>query len=435
MSTPLAYHQLRRARAITLVAVGLLVLALAGGPLAADEPEVVWALDWSEPVAPTVFDGDLRDLPRAAAWEPGDPIVEIPRRSTHPTTPVTPPEPELDALLALQAERGKAPEAIGAPILNFAGGGFTGVNPPDTVGDAGPAHYIQLINSAGSSAVRVFGKAGTLLAGPLELDNLGSGDCANGAGDPIVLYDQFADRWLMSEFSSAGNKLCVYISQTSDPTGSYFGYVFPATNFPDYPKYGVWRDGYYIGTNENSPAAYALQRSAMLAGQAATLIRFTAPAISGFGFQMVPPADADGSTPPPVGAPAVFLRHKDSEAHGSPGSPDTIELFEFHADFATPGNSTFTGPISVNVTEFDSDLCGLDLLQLHPATERLERTRSAARGGDAPPAVSPLGPPPGDRRQLRDRRYRHQSRRGALVRAAQDGRHLVALPGRDLLAR
>ena len=325
MSTPLAYHQLRRARAITLVAVGLLVLALAGGPLAADEPEVVWALDWSEPVAPTVFDGDLRDLPRAAAWEPGDPIVEIPRRSTHPTTPVTPPEPELDALLALQAERGKAPEAIGAPILNFAGGGFTGVNPPDTVGDAGPAHYIQLINSAGSSAVRVFGKAGTLLAGPLELDNLGSGDCANGAGDPIVLYDQLADRWLHRASSArAGNNLCVYISQTSDPTGSLLWLRLHPPNFPDYPKYGVWPRRLLRRHQREQPGGLCPDSAhAMLAGQAATIaslhrashLRLRLP---------------DGA----AGRPRRRRRRRrsarrrsscatsDTEAHGSPGSPD-----------------------------------------------------------------------------------------------------------------
>ena len=360
MSSRLAHALLRRSRPIGLVAWGLLVLALAGGPLAADEPEVTWLLDWSEPVYPTVFTGDLRDLPRAAAWEPGDPIVEIPRRSTRPTTPVTPPEPELDALLALQAARGEAGEAIGAPILNFIGGPFSGVNPPDTVGDAGPAHYVQLINFTGGSEIRVYNKAGGLIVGPTALDSLGTGNCANGLGDPIVLYDQFADRWLLSEFSSSGNRLCIYISQTGNPvSGGWWAYQFTATNFPDYPKYGVWRDGYYVGTNESNPAAYALQRSAMLTGAAAIGIRFTAPDLSGFPFQMLPPADADGSTPPPVGAPAVFLRHKDSEAHGSPGSPDTVELFEFHADFVTPANSTYTGPIGINVTEFDSDLCGL----------------------------------------------------------------------------
>jgi hypothetical protein len=342
-------------------------LALAGA-VAAAEPPVLRGAEAGAPVTPTVWSGDLRELPKTPDWQPGDAIKEIPRRSTRPPVSVTPPAPELDALLAVQERQGgKAPDAIGTPILNFAGGGFTGVNPPDTVGDVGPNHYIQMINGNSGAVFRIYNKAGTLLAGPTNLETLGTGNCASGLGDPIVLYDQLAGRWLMSEFSNSGNRLCVYISQTGDPvSGGWFAYQFTATNFPDYPKYGVWPDAYYVGTNENSPAAYALQRSAMLAGTAATAQRFTAPALSGFPFQMVQPADADGSTPPPAGAPGLFFRHKDSEAHGSPGAADTVEYFQFHVDFTTPANSTFTGPISVNVTEFDSDLCGLSSFSCIP---------------------------------------------------------------------
>jgi hypothetical protein len=213
----------------------------------------------------------------------------------------------------------------------------------------------------------VYDKAGTLLSGPTALDSLGTAPCNSGLGDPIVLWDQEANRWLLSEFSSSGNRLCVYISQTADASGAYFAYQFIATNFPDYPKYGVWPDAYYVGTNENNPAVYALQRSAMLTGAPAAVQRFVAlPELSGFGFQMLPPADWDGATAPPAGAPAVFVRHKDSEAHGSPGAADTIELFEFHVDFATPANSTLTGPIGINVAEFDSDLCGLNVFSCIP---------------------------------------------------------------------
>ena len=311
------------------------------------------------PVAATVTP-NLRDLPTVAAWQPGDPIKEVPRRSTHIPKPVPPPTPMLDPLVALHQGR-RQPEVLGPPMLNINGGGFSGVNPPDTVGDVGDTQYVQMINFSSGSQIRVYDKAGVLVAGPTALDSLGTGNCANGLGDPVVLWDQQAHRWLLSEFSSAGNRLCVYVSQTANATGSYFAYQFTALNFPDYPKYGVWPDGYYVGTNENNPAVYALQRSAMLTGAAALSQRFVAlPELSGFGFQMLPPADWDGAAAPPAGAPAVFVRHKDSEAHGSPGAADTIELFAFHVDFATPANSTLTGPTGIAVAEFDSDMCGLN---------------------------------------------------------------------------
>jgi hypothetical protein len=68
-----------------------------------------------------------------------------------------------------------------------------------------------------------------------------------------------------------------YVSQTPDPTGAYYSYQFSTPSFPDYPKYGVWPDAYYATTNESSPAVYAFNRAAMLAGQPATAQRFTAP--------------------------------------------------------------------------------------------------------------------------------------------------------------
>src|SRR5690606_34255408 len=106
---------------------------------------------------------------------------------------------------------------------------------------------------------------GSVVAGPFAMDSLGTGACASGFGDPVVLYDELADRWLLSEFASGGNHLCVYISQTSDPVaGGWFAYDFSTPSFPDYPKYGVWPDAYYVTTNESSPAIYALDRARML---------------------------------------------------------------------------------------------------------------------------------------------------------------------------
>ena len=139
-----------------------------------------------------------------------------------------------------------------------------------------------------SAAARMEGPMwSSMVAGPVILDTLGApAPCNSGFGDPVVLWDPLADRWILSEFSGTANALCVYVSQTANPvTGGWFAYTFFTPDFPDYPKYAVWPDAYYVGTNEgNAPPAYALDRARMLAGLSATFQRFTAPGLAGFGL-------------------------------------------------------------------------------------------------------------------------------------------------------
>ena len=279
----------------TLLPLGFALVVLVAMPVAAqDRPDVPVrrGAELVEVVTPTVFEGDLRNLPTVEGWRPGDPIKEIPRLRRPPRgdqgPPVNPTGITRDPLLDAQARSAQPPTRVfGTPDINIAGQGYTGVNPPDTVGDVGVDYYIQMINGNSGSLLKVHNKSdGSMAANPIALETLGSGFCASGAGDPIVLYDHLAGRWLLSEFSSSGNRLCVYVSQTGDPlTGGWYNYDFQAPSFPDYPKYAVWPDAYYVGTNESSPAAYALERSQMLVGGAASSQRFTAPDLGGFGFQ------------------------------------------------------------------------------------------------------------------------------------------------------
>ncbi len=277
-----------------------------------------------------------------------------------------------DALLALQENAGPA-AATGflTPILNFDGQGYTGVNPPDTEGEVGPNHYVQVINSGGGAIFTVYNKdTGAVISGPHNMDDLGSGSCASGLGDGIAVYDWLADRWVLTEFSSASNDLCVYVSQTNDiETTAWNAYAFTAPDFPDYPKYGVWPDAYYVTSNESSTAVYALERAEMLAGNAATFQRFTAPDLAGFGFQALTPADLDGHTPPPVGSPNYIMRHRDDEVH-NPGSnnptEDYLEIWAFDVDWTTPANSSFTKVTDLAISEIDSSLCGLTSFSCFP---------------------------------------------------------------------
>lgn len=373
----------------------LLVLAFIASLLFADSgrpqisnPVIIKGAYQSVPVEPHISDTDLRKLPKTKVWRMSDPIVEIPRR-TYPRQKDFSPQPDTqlqDPVLDLQrnSSHDLSFHLFSIPDFNFDGQGFSGVFPPDTVGDIGINHYIQMINGSGGAIVTVYDKTvGSIVAGPFDLDSLwiAGGSCASGFGDPIVLYDVMANRWLMSELAKLGNHLCVYISRTPDPvSGGWFLYDFNVPEFPDYPKYAVWSDAYYVSSNESNPAAYALDRIKMLQGQAASFQRFTAPSLPAFSFQAFTPGDLDGSTPPLAGSPNYFVRHRDGEANGDPPNPnnDTLEIWEFKVDWNNPANSTFAGPTNILVSEFDSDLCGFISFSCFPqpnTTQRLDPLR------------------------------------------------------------
>ena len=333
-------------------------------------------------VTPGVYLGDVRDLPVVPPRGFSSPVREIQRRITHPGNLMPPPPPvnpttwKQDPLLALQEAATKTATSggFGVPNLNFSGQGYTNCVPPDTVGDVGPVHYIQMVNSEFGSSFTIYRKSdGRKIAGPIILDSLSpGGECSDGAGDPIVLYDPLAGRWLMSEMhkdEGGGNDaLCVYISATDDPvSGGWYSYCFVTPQFPDYPKYAVWPDAYYVSTNEpGEPGAYALDRTSMLAGVPALLpireIVKPGQLLDGFIFQSLLPSDFDGTLPPPPDSPNYFIRHRDDEAHNpATNNPfmDFLEIWEFHVDFVTPELSTFIFTDSIPIAEIDSDLCGL----------------------------------------------------------------------------
>jgi hypothetical protein len=232
-----------------------------------------------------------------------------------------------------------------SPILNFDGIPFPGVNcncaPPDTNGEVGLSQYVQIVNTG----FQVFDKnTGASVFGPVAITSLWQGFggvCeTNGFGDPVALYDQLANRWVITQFAGSGipTDECVAVSQGTDAAGSYNRYAFHlGSEFFDYPKLGVWPDGYYMsmnvfnsgGTAFLGPQAFALDRTQMLAGNPATFIATPLGSPSDDGFM---PGDLDGSNPPPAGAPNPFL---------SVGLAATWPLHRFHVDFANPGNSTF----------------------------------------------------------------------------------------------
>ena len=266
--------------------------------------------------------------------------------------------------------------------LSINGQGFTNVNPADPCLDVGPNHAIQTINGSSGAYFRIYDKSGAPLGAQTYLDNfvnaIGAGFTYNGAGDPIVLYDALADRWLMSEFSSSGNRMIVAVSTTPDPTGTWYAYSFQAPSFPDYPKYAVWNSMYMITTNESGgPATYALNRTRMLQGLSATAQRFSVPSYPTIGFQACTPVTHDGGPAPPSNAPAMFMRMAD-DAWSSSIPADRLETWTLTVDFTTPANSVLAGPTLLLTQPFDTELCGYTSFACVPqpgTTTRLDPLR------------------------------------------------------------
>lgn len=245
------------------------------------------------------------------------------------------------------------------------------VNPPDPVGDIGPKHYVQMINLA----FAVYDRQGNLLLGPTAIGDLWAGfeveDCTDPSGDPIVVYDQFADRWILTQFTTRGLDdptlpfyNCVAISKTGDPTGAYYRYAFNSgLFFPDYPKYGVWTNSYLLTSRDFGPtveygvSVYALEKSRMLVGDPnARAVQFFLDSdvvpINLIGDGLLP-ADIDGRLRPHSHAPAIIVGTQDDD--GPYGAPfDAINVYELKVRWTSTPSASLELAKQLRVAEFDS---------------------------------------------------------------------------------
>lgn len=270
----------------------------------------------------------------------------------------------------LQSKEGIA--TTPAPTLSFEGQsddenaaelGFR-IVPPDTNGDVGPNHYGQFINLI----LSVYDKAGTRTFGPVAGNSIWSGFggiCEdNNDGDPIVMYDHLADRWVVSQFAIGDDgHECVAVSTSGDPAGSYHRYDFLVSTgaFNDYPKLGVWPDGYYMSANEftgtfQGAIAVAFERDRMLAGLSAQMVKFGPLGCDTECFFSLQPSDLDGAAPA-AGTPNTFLMAFDDETFGTGTNADGYRLWNFAVDWANVVSSTFASLGQVDTVEFDANLC------------------------------------------------------------------------------
>jgi len=291
-----------------------------------------------------------------AAQAPGQAVREAEPARRIPLPPGLKPADQADPVhqhTAALAPAALAPTSgLGFDGLGNGSLGFT-VNsaPPDTNGAVGLTQYVQWVNSS----FAIFNKStGALISGPTPGNTLwsgfGGGCQTNNDGDPIVLYDKQANRWVFAQFSVSTTPFlqCVAVSTTSDATGAYNRYSFQYSNFDDYPKMGVWSDAYYTTFNMFNGNIFvgadlcAYNRTAMLNGQPATQVCFQ----QGSSVGGVLPSDLDGATLPPAGSPNYLLFF----------GTNNLNLLKFHVDFTTPANSTVTGPTAIPVSAF-TPLC------------------------------------------------------------------------------
>jgi hypothetical protein len=262
-------------------------------------------------------------------------------------------------------ELASAPLVSTASVLNFDGASdVDGDAPPDTNASVGNTQVVETVNTS----YQVFDKANGLSAfGPAEIGGLfssltGPSQICNGDlfttglfigySDPVVLYDKAASRWLISIVAYDALSLstfseCIGVSTTSDATGSYAVYEFSfGSNLNDYPKFGIWPDGYYASYNIYAnaqtfvgPKVCAYDRTAMLAGVSANAICFQ----RGTSDANLLPSDLDGASLHTSGEPNFYLELATSSG---------LNLYRFHAVFTNPGNSTFTGPTTLPVASY-----------------------------------------------------------------------------------
>ncbi|RMG79164.1 MAG: T9SS C-terminal target domain-containing protein [Bacteroidetes bacterium] len=243
------------------------------------------------------------------------------------------------------------------PIVNR--NGMTQANfggsPPDPCGDIGKEYYIQEVNA---SLFRVHFKDGMPASGPIATNTIWNSIGFSSSGDPIVLYDQAAERWIITEFPS-GNQLLVAVSDTSDPLGTWTAYNFATPNFPDYPKYAIWENALVVTTNEQGPGtlpAYFIDREALLNGDPAPMVqRIQLPGVGGGpGFQVATPVDWTGFQTPAADAKPMILALSD-DAWGATAQ-DLIRMFSFDLDFENPANTTMA-TLEIPTAPFDTNPC------------------------------------------------------------------------------
>ena len=223
--------------------------------------------------------------------------------------------------------------------------------PHDPSGAADATYYIQATNA---TPCRIINKTTGATVSNFTMGALWNPDLTQNSGDPIVMYDRYADRWFLAQFGVSNNRIYIAVSTTSDPLGTWSCYSYTSPAFPDYLKFSIWQDGYYMTSNQTSQKVFAFERTAMLAGSAtarSVYASFNPP--DGGGFFCPLPADADGNGGlPAAGTPCPIMSYSDNAWGGT--VIDGIQIYQMAVNWvpATP-TATISFVSAVPTMDFD----------------------------------------------------------------------------------
>jgi hypothetical protein len=332
----------------------------------------------AKPIKPLSTDTNVRDMPQIGPTETEREQQEELERLPPPAQEKKPLPGAIEPPVvdSIQPSSPSTP----TPLANFDGLDFTSWGsgfPPDTVGDVGPNHYVQAVNSA----FAVYNKTGTRLTA-VTFNNFwgtvatGTQCAGSHRGDPTVVYDPQHDRWVVADFAFAGGGTavpfyeCVAVSKTADPTGAYWLYAIRTDDaahpwFSDYPKMGVWHDGLYMTVNMFNSAlsfqesrVWAFNLTDMIAGASLRSVVIDLNTSSEFSLL---PGNYRGTLPPASREELVI---------GESQTAFGFNVYKFKPNYTTPASSTFTGPTVVSQASYTapagsnpSPANGLDTVQ------------------------------------------------------------------------
>ena len=313
-------------------------------------------------VAPVEFNGSVRKLPQLA------PVRRFrPEREEHGVEPAGEREqkqplrgavePPVSAPVASALAPAPSVTFKGLDYLNWGAG-----HPPDTVGDVGPNHFLQAVNTS----IGIYSKSGGAPLAAFTFDAFFTGTgtvCdAGNQGDPTVVYDPQADRWIVADFAFTGSGStppffeCIAVSKTGDPvSGGWWFYAIRTDDaghpwFADYPKMGIWADGLYMTANMFSNSfeevrVWAFNRSDLEAGlPVRNVVVDVGNVDANLHFSLLPSNMRTATGVPPAGRPNLLVSESTSDF--------AFEVWKFHADYSGSG-STFTGPANVSQASYN----------------------------------------------------------------------------------
>ena len=256
--------------------------------------------------------------------------------------------------LLRQMDFGANKKKVAAEILVNIDGVGNG-SPLDPTGDVSNSYYVQAVNA---TIVAVYDLEGNLVE-QFQMQTLWSEFNAQSMGDPIILFDEVANQWFITEFTDPAN-LLIAVSETDDPLGSYYAYTFSTPNFPDYPKYAITPKSLVVTSNEEGAGVlhqYFIEREALLAGEDDVIMQRVE--IEGSpnaeqNFIVSTPADWNGTNLPYDDRPIALKLNDSSWADGP--EEDQIELYSFDIDYEDQNNTQVT-QTSIVVSPYDASPC------------------------------------------------------------------------------